>query len=121
MDAQGGLGFFGRVDELRTVAGFLEQAIGGAGRLVVVTGEPGIGKTRLCEEAGSLARARGAGLAWAVCWEPGSVASFWVWRELLAQMGASPVEPAVGGEPADVARERFFDKVARVVRQARRL
>ena len=118
VDAQAGVGFFGRVDELRAVAGFLEQAIGGAGRLVVVAGEPGIGKTRLCEEAGSLARARGAGVAWVACWEPGAVVSFGVWRDLLAQMGASAVEPAAGGEPPDVARERFFDGVARVVRSA---
>ena len=116
--AQGGLGFVGRDAELRAVEGFLEQAIGSAGRLVVVAGEPGIGKTRLCEEASSLARERGAGVAWVACWEPGAVGSFWVWRDLLAQMGGSAVEPGAGGEPPDVARERFFDGVARVVRSA---
>jgi len=116
VDAQGGLGLVGRVDELRAVAGFLEQAIGGAGRLVVVAGEPGIGKTRLCEEASSLA---GAAREWAG-WRAGSraVGSFWAWRDLLAQMGASAGEPGAGGEPPDVARERFFDGVARVVRSA---
>jgi len=118
VDVQGGLGFVGRVDELRAVGGFLEQAIGGAGRLVVVAGEPGIGKTRLCEEASSLARERGAGVGWVACREPGAVGSFWVWRDLLAQMGASAVEPGAGGEPPDVAREQFFDGVARVVRSA---
>ena len=102
VDVQGGLGFVGRVDELRAVGGFLEQAIGGAGRLVVVAGEPGIGKTRLCEEASSLARERGAGVGWVACREPGAVGSFWVWRDLLAQMGASAVEPGAGGEPPDV-------------------
>src|SRR5215471_10962731 len=118
VDAPGGLGFVGRMDELRAVAGFLEQATGGSGRLVVVAGEPGIGKTRLCEEASSLARERGAGVGWVACWEPGAVGSFWAWRDLLAQMGASAVEPGAGGEPPDVVRERFFDGVARVVRSA---
>src|SRR5262249_30173392 len=42
--------FVGREPELRKLEGFLQQAIDGAGRLVFITGEPGIGKTSLSDE-----------------------------------------------------------------------
>ena len=42
--------YVGRVSERRTLVGRFEAAAGGAGDLVLVTGEPGIGKTRLVEE-----------------------------------------------------------------------
>jgi tRNA A-37 threonylcarbamoyl transferase component Bud32 len=42
--------FVGREPELQTLAGFLRQAVEGAGRIVFITGEPGIGKTALADE-----------------------------------------------------------------------
>ena len=42
--------FVGRQPELERLEGFLKQAIGGTGRVVFITGEPGIGKTSLSDE-----------------------------------------------------------------------
>jgi len=42
--------FVGREPELKTLEGFLHQAVEGAGRVVFITGEPGIGKTALADE-----------------------------------------------------------------------
>jgi tRNA A-37 threonylcarbamoyl transferase component Bud32/tetratricopeptide (TPR) repeat protein len=42
--------FVGREPELKTLEGFLRKAAEGAGRVVFVTGEPGIGKTALADE-----------------------------------------------------------------------
>lgn len=46
----GGVPFTGRDAELATLLSMLEAARGGAGRLVDLVGEPGIGKSRLVEE-----------------------------------------------------------------------
>jgi len=45
-----GPSFVGREPEIRKLEGFLEAAIDGTGRVVFITGEPGIGKTSLSDE-----------------------------------------------------------------------
>jgi DNA-binding CsgD family transcriptional regulator len=50
----------GRVAELSALRTALEAALRGEGNLVCVTGEPGIGKSRLARELAADARARGA-------------------------------------------------------------
>ena len=49
----------GRIWEMNTVAGILDQAISGAGCVVGVVGPPGIGKSRITREAVTLATGRG--------------------------------------------------------------
>jgi hypothetical protein len=49
----------GRDEELATLAGVLSRAAGGRGGCVVVSGEAGVGKTRLVTEAATGARGRG--------------------------------------------------------------
>lgn len=51
----------GREAELAALDAVLARALEGAGRLVCVTGEPGIGKSRLVREVVGQARSRGAG------------------------------------------------------------
>ena len=50
--------FVGRVPELKRLDEFLMQAIAGSGRLVFITGEPGIGKTSLSDQFLRRARSR---------------------------------------------------------------
>src|SRR5215813_6513061 len=52
--------FIGRRTELGQLKSALEQALVGKGGMYVVTGEPGIGKTRLIQELGLYGRVRGA-------------------------------------------------------------
>src|SRR5438132_5043315 len=54
--------FVGREPELRKLEEFLEQAIAGTGRVVFITGEPGIGKTSLSDELLRRARSRYTGV-----------------------------------------------------------
>jgi KaiC/GvpD/RAD55 family RecA-like ATPase len=70
-------GFVGRIDELRELSGLLDEAVAGRGQMVVVYGEGGVGKTRLCEELVSVAGRLGVGVAWAACWETGGLPPFW--------------------------------------------
>ena len=53
-----GAPFVGRSEEIERIRGSLEDAIAGHGRLVLVAGEPGIGKTRIAERSCAFARAR---------------------------------------------------------------
>ena len=50
--------FVGRDSELKRLDGFLDQAVAGTGRVVFITGEPGIGKTSLSDEFLRRARSR---------------------------------------------------------------
>ena len=111
-------GFVGRLAELGELSRCVEQVIAGRGQLVVISGERGIGKTRLCEELAYVAGGLGVSMAWAGCWESGGRAPFWPWRQLLDQMGVE-VEVALAGEVApDVARARWFAAVIDAVRSA---
>jgi serine/threonine protein kinase/tetratricopeptide (TPR) repeat protein len=54
--------FVGRGPELEKLEGYLRQTVDGTGRLVFITGEPGIGKTSLSDEFLRRARTRYPGL-----------------------------------------------------------
>ena len=59
--------FIGREREMAELTAELEGALEGRGGLVMLVGEPGIGKTRLTEELTADARDRGVLVAWGVC------------------------------------------------------
>jgi class 3 adenylate cyclase len=61
--------FVGRVTELTKLTQKLQEARAGTGGLVLLAGEPGIGKTRTLEEFAELARARGARVLSGRCYE----------------------------------------------------
>ena len=52
---------------LSALADSLEPAAAGRGRLVLVSGEAGVGKTALLRAFAATAQARGARLLWAAC------------------------------------------------------
>src|SRR6185295_14647237 len=70
------------MDELREN---LEEALAGRGRTVVLTGEPGIGKTRTAAELATYARLRGAQVLTARCHEGAGTPPFWPWVQLLRE------------------------------------
>ena len=69
-----------------------------ATRLVVVEGEPGIGKTRLVEEAAAIATERGALALWGRAFEGGAAPAFWPWLPPLRTLAASTPESAIAPE-----------------------
>lgn len=73
----------GRDRELAWVTGLLDDALAGRGRLVLCTGEAGIGKTRLAEELAAAAAARAVPVAWARAADPGSSPPYGLWRLVL--------------------------------------
>jgi len=75
--------FVGREREMAALVGALEDALAGRGRLVLLSGEPGIGKTRLAEEFAVTVRDAGAQVFWGRCYEGDGAPAFWPWVYVL--------------------------------------
>src|SRR3954447_15303888 len=80
--------FVGRTRELAQIGEGLEDALGGRGRLFLVMGEPGIGKTRLADELAIGAGRRGVAVVWGRSWEAGGGPAYWPWVDVLASLAA---------------------------------
>ena len=79
-----GLGLFvGRERELGELTLALDLLDRGRGSLFLVSGEPGIGKTRLVDELTNLAEARGLAVAWGAAWDGGGAPALWPWIQVL--------------------------------------
>jgi tetratricopeptide (TPR) repeat protein len=76
----------GRERELARLVSATGAAVDGRGSLVLVEGEPGIGKTRLAQEAALLARGRGVLVLAGRCRENGGRPPLWPWIEALSRL-----------------------------------
>jgi DNA-binding CsgD family transcriptional regulator len=76
----------GRDDELARMESLLVYALTGHGRLVLCTGEAGIGKTRLAEELAASAVGHGAVVVWARSTDPASSPPYGVWRLVIDEL-----------------------------------
>jgi DNA-binding SARP family transcriptional activator len=140
-----GSAFVGREHELAELAGGVDDAFSGRGRLFLLSGEPGIGKSRLADELSAHATARGARVLVGRCWEAGGAPAYWPWvqslrsyvREaepdlLLAQLGAGAADlaqimpelrerypdlPEMRSLDGEAARFRLFDAAAEFLRR----
>lgn len=74
--AAGGL-FVGRERELAELDLGLRDALAGDGRLFLLAGQPGVGKSRLADAASRRAEARGCRALWGSCWEGGGAPAYW--------------------------------------------
>ena len=97
-EARRSAAFVGRQRELSELAGALCDAAGGQGRLLLLTGEPGIGKSRLAEELARHARAQGAQVLVGRCWEAGGAPAFWPWVQSLRSYLRANDRDELGGE-----------------------
>jgi hypothetical protein len=75
--------FVGREAELQVLEQELANATAGEGRVVLVVGEEGIGKTSLALELTRRARGRAIPVLWGRCHEAGGVPAFWPWIQVL--------------------------------------
>ena len=76
----------GRDAELARMESLLVSALTGRGRLVLCTGEAGIGKTRLAEELAASAVRHGAVVAWARSTDPASSPPYGIWRLVIDEL-----------------------------------
>jgi DNA-binding SARP family transcriptional activator len=104
-----------RADELALLEAGLDDAIAGRGRLFVVIGEAGSGKTRLADEIGSAAKQRGSRILWGRGWGGGGAPAYWPWTQALRD--ADRTLPTPEADDAD-DRFRFFETVTEALREA---
>ena len=100
--------FIGRAQEMAVLRSAIDAAVGGQASLVMIAGEPGIGKTRLAEEAGAYALRRGAQVLVGRCYE-GEAASPYspfveVIREYLSTRPDDALRTEMGDGASDVAK-----------------
>jgi DNA-binding SARP family transcriptional activator len=100
--------FVGREPELELLEGGLEDAFSGRGRLFLIVGEPGIGKSRLADEFASRAKQRGAKVLWGRCWEAGGASAYWPWvqslRSYVRTHDPDELRTLVGGREWELAQ-----------------
>ena len=118
----------GRDEEMATLRASLDEAAAGRGGLFLASGEPGIGKTRLLDEAAAEAARRGFAVAWGRAWEAGGAPEFWPWIQIVRALGRTfgaelarlGAELAGGGAEPASERDRFslFDRVGEALGQA---
>jgi hypothetical protein len=120
---------------MELLAAGIEELGAGRGSLFLITGEPGIGKTRLADELCRLADGRGVATHWGRVWEAGGAPAYWPFLQLLRAIIERREAEALPrlvtdseaplGElttPATSALERFqlFDRVNGFLRAAAR-
>jgi len=75
-----------RDDEMTRILGSVQAVQNGEGRMVLLTGEPGVGKTRLAQEVTLLVRNAGFVIASGRCYEPEVNVPYYPFREALAML-----------------------------------
>jgi tetratricopeptide (TPR) repeat protein len=140
--------FVGRERELRELRRALDSTAASQGHLVLISGEPGIGKSRLVDEFAVLVRARGLQLLTGRCWDAGGAPAYWPWVQALrshlrreepdritAQIGSAAIDivqmlpeirelfpdlPTPPSVDPDSARFQLFDSTASFLRNVAR-
>lgn len=100
--------FVGRTEELAALGARLDAARAGSGGLVLLAGEPGIGKTRLAEQLAAAAQGQGVPVLWGRCYEGEGAPAFWPWieplRSLIRQCDAATLATALGSGASAIAQ-----------------
>ena len=126
--------FIGRDTELDALRHGLAEALSGRSRVLLLAGEPGIGKTTTAEQFVRSVREAGVCVIWAKCYEQAGAPAFWPWelvfRALLVDPEFAPLWPllepvalemaagaAPGGAAPEHARFRLFDGATTGIKQ----
>lgn len=99
--------FIGRQPELSILTIALDDALAGRGQIVMLAGEPGIGKTRLAQEIAGFAERRGAQVLWGWCYEREGAPPYWPWvqpiQSYVTEASADRLRVEMGPGAADIA------------------
>ena len=117
LDREVGTVFVGREREFAALRAGLDDTLADHGRVLLLAGEPGIGKTRLASELAAEARQRGTQVLTGYCYEGEGAPPFWPWvqivRACVTNCDHDLLRTEMGSGAADIAqvipevRERF--------------
>ena len=100
--------FVGRERELAELRASLDDASTGHGRLLLLSGEPGIGKTRLAEEISNDASTRGMRVVWGRSWAGGGAPAYWpiiqTLRTCIDDRDGEQLKALLGSGASEIAR-----------------
>ncbi|MGZ5398824.1 MAG: BTAD domain-containing putative transcriptional regulator [Nocardioides sp.] len=105
----------GRGAQLAALTSAYGHADDGVPTFVALTGEPGIGKSRLCAELAGLAAARGARLLFGRCSQDDGAPPLWPWQQVLRGLGEDLPAAAADDEGAEF---RTWESIVQRVRTA---
>ncbi|MEU8086533.1 BTAD domain-containing putative transcriptional regulator [Micromonospora sp. NPDC049101] len=127
----------GRTEELAVLRRTVDGAVTGGTAIGIIEGEPGVGKTRLLEEAAAMADQLGVLVVWGRCLEGDGTPSMWPWEQALgtlvdqlpapdrSQWLASELGGLLGrgdgasrAVPDSFAQFRLFEQVVALVRES---
>jgi hypothetical protein len=105
----------GRDEPVRRLTRVLDEALAGVGRLALISGEPGVGKTRLAIEVLEIAERRGAQSALGACWDGAGAPGLWPWVQVLRGLRAARTDDGWERlfQSGDDALTRLLDTDAR--------
>lgn len=99
--------FVGRQHELGQLQAMLADVASAQGRLAMLVGEPGIGKTRTAQELATHAGQTGAQVLWGRCYEHPGAPPYWPWvqsiRSYVQTQSADVLHADMGAGAADIA------------------
>lgn len=110
----------GRARELATADRLLADVGAGAVRWLVLSGPPGIGKTRLAEEVAARVGADGGRAVWVSCPDERATPPWWPMRQLVRALGADPddVLAVPSHVDPDTARFHVYERVQGLLESA---
>ncbi len=104
--------FVGRERERALLAGGLRAALDGAGQVVLLAGEPGVGKSRLAEEVSAQAVNLGMRRCWGRATEHEGSPPYWPFRQVCRDLGTELLPAETGDGAGEGERFRVFEAVA---------
>jgi len=109
---------FGRTTALALLDGARRDALAGSGRLVLITGEAGIGKSTLAQHALQTAQDDGMRVARGFAVDDPGAPALWPWRRIgrdVPEVAAAVASVATAGAPDDAARFRLAEAVSEAI------
>ena len=71
---------------MRVIESAIAQTRAGRGDVLLIAGEPGIGKSTLARHASDIAANEGVGVFWGFTWEIGVAPAYWPWTQVLRSL-----------------------------------